>query len=284
MAVLTDLKWQALATLVRTAGRASEGIDLGFQAGFDSGAMLDYVYENRARGRWLIGRLIDRIYLDAIGWRAIRARKRLLQRVLGFEIARVQTETRPAVILDVASGPGRYLIELCARGPANPVFSGADVQVICRDLDPRGLDIGAARAAALGLTNVRFEMGDALDPASLATISPRPHIAVVSGLYELFRDTGPIERSLRAIRSILPPGGRLIFTTQIRHPQLELIAKVLVNRDGQPWEMVCRELNEIEALARTAGFAVVSSEVEHHGLFAVTVCRTEPRWTDGRQA
>src|SRR5687767_9205082 len=69
------LKWRALSLLMRTAGRASEGIRLGYRHGFDSGPMLDYVYENRARGSFVFGRLVDRVYLDSIGWRAIRARK-----------------------------------------------------------------------------------------------------------------------------------------------------------------------------------------------------------------
>ncbi len=58
------IKWRALSALLRTLGRTSEGIELGYRHGFDSGPMLDYVYENRARGRLLLGRLIDRFYLS----------------------------------------------------------------------------------------------------------------------------------------------------------------------------------------------------------------------------
>ncbi|HEX2221515.1 MAG TPA: class I SAM-dependent methyltransferase family protein, partial [Candidatus Limnocylindria bacterium] len=62
----------ALAVALRTVGRLSAGIDLGFRAGFDSGLMMEYVYANRAQGRSPLGRLIDRAYLDAIGWQGIR--------------------------------------------------------------------------------------------------------------------------------------------------------------------------------------------------------------------
>jgi len=55
-----------------TLGRLSDGVRLGFETGFDSGSTLDYVYRNRAQGRLGIGRLLDRNYLDAIGWRGIR--------------------------------------------------------------------------------------------------------------------------------------------------------------------------------------------------------------------
>jgi hypothetical protein len=60
---------------MKLGGRLSEGIALGTDTGFDSGSTLDYVYRNTAtgNGRWAG---IDRNYLDAIGWRGIRQRKR----------------------------------------------------------------------------------------------------------------------------------------------------------------------------------------------------------------
>ncbi len=51
------------------------GVKLGFDTGFDSGSTLDYVYRNQPSGSGPLGRLIDRNYLDSIGWRGIRQRK-----------------------------------------------------------------------------------------------------------------------------------------------------------------------------------------------------------------
>src|SRR5205085_12286870 len=49
--------WYAAQRLVmQTAGKLSEGIRLGWQSGFDSGQSLDYIYENRPRGRLLVGK------------------------------------------------------------------------------------------------------------------------------------------------------------------------------------------------------------------------------------
>lgn len=55
--VWTTLKWTAARTVLRTVGRASRGIRIGYRFGFDSGVMLDHVYENRARGVLGVGRL-----------------------------------------------------------------------------------------------------------------------------------------------------------------------------------------------------------------------------------
>ena len=51
---------------------------------------LDYVYRNEARGRTPIGRLIDRIYLESIGWRGIRQRKRHVEELLRDAMRRVR--------------------------------------------------------------------------------------------------------------------------------------------------------------------------------------------------
>ena len=57
--------------------------DRRLPTGFDSGSTLDYVYENEARGAGPIGRMIDRTFLDAIGWRGIRQRKLHLEELIG---------------------------------------------------------------------------------------------------------------------------------------------------------------------------------------------------------
>jgi SAM-dependent methyltransferase len=266
---VSQAKWAVFRSLFGTVGRASDGIALGFRYGFDSGEMLDYVYENRAQGTLLVGKALDRIYLNAIGWRAIRGRRELLIRVLLQEVTARAGQGRPVVILDVAAGPGRYLQELSLllSAQGRPL---SDATIICRDMDAEGLSWGRRRAEERALTNLRYELGDACDPVSLATVQPRPDIVVVSGLYELFTDPSPIRRSLQGIRAILNPGGTLVFTTQVRHPQLKMIANVLVNRQGKPWVMQCRDATTLEGWATAAGFAVRSTQLEADGLFAVT--------------
>jgi hypothetical protein len=142
-------------------------------------------------------------------WRAIRARKALLQDVLRGEIAARRGSGEATVLLDVAAGPGRYLLELAAE-----LGGAGDLTIVCRELDPTGLAQGRSQARLAGLTCVRHERGDACDPASLAQVQPRPHIVVASGLYELL-DAALIQRSMAGIHALLPPGGRFAFTTQV---------------------------------------------------------------------
>ena len=257
----------ATATLLRTVGCLSTGIDLGFRHGFDSGLMMEYVYDNRPRGRGWLGRFIDRTYLGAIGWRGIRIRKANLEAVLTELIDERRRAGQETMIADLAAGTGRYLLDaLAAHGEEG-------VRAVMRDLAPAGLDQGRRRAAELGLRNVVFETGDAFDPASLATIHPAPNIVVVSGLYEILPDDELIHPHFAQVRRLLADGGTFVFTAQPHHPQVELIARTLVNRDGRPWVMRLRSIETLTGWAREAGFTEFSSRTDPWGIFHVITAR-----------
>src|SRR4029077_14155550 len=93
----------------------------------------------------------------------------------------------------------------------------------------------------------RFELGNAFDEESVAGIEPRPTIAIVSGLYELFPDNSLVLGSLRGLARAVEPGGYLVYTGQPWHPQLEMIARTLTtHRDNQPWIMRRRTQVEMD--------------------------------------
>jgi hypothetical protein len=113
----------------------------------------------------------------------------------------------------------------------------------------------------LGCTFARFEHGDAFDEASLAALDPRPTLAIVSGLYELFGENALIERSLRALAQAVSPGGYLVYTGQPWHPQLEFIARALNNHRGDAtWVMRRRSQPRWTSWSRARGSASLNSE------------------------
>lgn len=116
---------------------------------------------------------------------------------------------------------------------------------------------------------MRFEQGDAFDEENLAAITPAPTVTIVSGLYELFGDNEMVQRSLRGIARAMSEGGYLIYTGQPWHPQLEMIARVLTNRDGQPWIMRRRTQEEMDDLVHAAGFRKLDMEIDRWGIFTV---------------
>jgi len=90
--------------------------------------------------------------------------------------------------------------------------------------------------------------GNAFDRSALAAVQPRATIAIVSGLYELFPANEPVLNSLRGLADAIEPGGYLIYTNQPWHPQLEFIAHVLRNREGERWIMRRRTTAEMDEL------------------------------------
>jgi len=265
----TEPGWyeQIAGLTLSTLGKASDCVRLGFERGFDSGEMMDAIYADRASGRWLIGPLVDRIYLDQPGCRGLRARKNLVLATLEGLIARQRSAGRGPVIVDVAAGPATYLVELLAKD------RGDDITALARDRDPRALERGQRLAVDAGVADLlRYEQGDALDEESLLGLDPPPSIVIASGFYELLLDESVIARSMAIARRMLSRGDPLVFTTQVAHPQVAMMA-VVPAHDGRPWIIRNRPLATIEAMARAAGFGEVASEMEPVGIFAVSVAR-----------
>jgi len=253
--------------LMQTVGRLSQGIRLGWEAGFDSGRTLDYVYENQPRGCTPLGRMIDRNYLNSIGWRGIRIRRTNLQAVLRDAIERTHAAGTPVRLVDIASGPGRYDLETMRSLPHIPVSA------MLRDYQPENVEAARRLAAEMGLKDVTAVQADAFDRAALAAVTPRPTVAVVSGLYELFPANKPVLDSLRGLADALEPGGYLVYTNQPWHPQVEFIARVLTNREGRPWIMRRRTQAEMDELVRAAGFEKLRQETDQWGIFTVSLAR-----------
>ncbi|MCU7830869.1 MAG: bifunctional alpha/beta hydrolase/class I SAM-dependent methyltransferase [Candidatus Thiodiazotropha sp. (ex Myrtea sp. 'scaly one' KF741663)] len=254
--------------LMKSAGKLSRGIQIGLENGFDSGSMLDYVYQNEAQGVTPIGRLIDRIYLNSPGWRGIRQRKTNLEKLLKWTIEQLLSTETEVRIADIATGQGRYVLDVLKAYTDNPVSA------LLRDHSDINIDAGRQIAREMGLEHVVFEQGDAFDGEAVAALPNQPNIGIVSGLYELFPDNGPIRASLNGLSQAIAAGGYLIYTNQPWHPQLEFIARVLTShRDGAPWVMRRRTQQEMDQLVANAGFKKLAMEIDEDGIFSVSIAR-----------
>jgi alpha-beta hydrolase superfamily lysophospholipase/SAM-dependent methyltransferase len=255
-------------TGLKFARRLSRGIEIGWRSGFDSGLSLDYVYKNEANGLGVVGRLIDKSYLNSIGWRGIRQRKANLEKILRDLIRKVHREHGAVRILDIAAGAGRYVIETIRGLPEIPI--GA---TLC-DYKQENVDAARALADELNLDGaIVARRADAFARESIAKIQPRTTIGIVSGLYELFPSNVAVLNSLRGLAEAIEPDGYLIYTNQPWHPQLEFIAHVLPNREGERWIMRRRTTAEIDELVRVAGFEKIDMEIDEWGMFTVSVAK-----------
>jgi alpha-beta hydrolase superfamily lysophospholipase len=262
---LVGLFWSTQRLFLKSIGRMSEGIRIGWRSGFDSGESLDYIYRNKPAGFSPLGKLIDRVYLSSPGWSGIRVRKIHLKSLLRSAVERVNATGHPVQLLDIACGVGRYVLEILKEVPH------ATAQL--RDWTPANLEAARTLAGQLQVSGVDFTQGDAFDRDALLAIRPRPNVAIVSGLYELFPDNRMVFRSLQGLAGALEDDGYLIYTNQPWHPQLEMIARVLTNRDGKPWVMRCRPQAEMDDLVRNAGFEKLEMLIDADGIFTVSLAR-----------
>ncbi|NLU66437.1 class I SAM-dependent methyltransferase family protein [Streptomyces sp. HNM0574] len=259
--------WAVVRGALRTVGRAGRSVRLGYRHGFESGMLVDHLYAAEARGLPGIGAAVDRRLLASEEARTVRARGALLQQALREEIAVRGGEIR---ILDVASGPGRYLLDLLAEDQP-----GSQLRVVCRDALPACRARGRRLARERGLPEgaVTYEPGDALAPAPLAD-GGTPDIVVASGLYELVPDDETFLASLERLRALLAPDGTLLFTGLSSPAGTERARQVLTDRNGARLRLRHRPAEEAEAWAMKAGFPAegLHSRTDASGVCTVTRC------------
>jgi alpha-beta hydrolase superfamily lysophospholipase len=258
--LFSQLNFYVQRTAMKYFGVISRGMEIGLQYGFDSGVTLDHVYKNQAKGISLIGKWIDRGYLNSIGWKGIRQRKANAMEAIKQKIALLQATGKQVRILDIAGGPARYLIEIARSYP--------DVLVQVRDYQLQNVEQG--QRLAQDLKNISYFRCDAFDAESYVDNDFKPNIVVISGVFELFPDNELITRAIKGVTSVIEDQGYLIYTGQPWHPQLQQIANVLGNHQNRQWIMRRRSQYELDHLFSEYGFSKESMLIDNWGIFTVS--------------
>ncbi|MDB9524862.1 class I SAM-dependent methyltransferase family protein [Oscillatoria sp. CS-180] len=251
-----------LSLSLKTIGKLSTGIRIGYRYGFDSGVMLEYVYRNQPNGLTPLGTLMDWIYLNSQGWRGIRARSELLKTTLRHVLQTRRHKGLSCHLLDVACGGGRYDLEVLQDLPPGTV------EATLRDYKAENVIKARQLATQLDI-DACIEQADAFNDSDLALVQPDPSVIVVSGLHEILPNDALIENHFRQLYQIMDTPGTLIFTIQPHHPQLELIARTLPSHTGRPWVMRLRPWQLTQQWAIAAGFQNIRVQMEPNGIFGV---------------
>ena len=266
---LRDRYWKLAKANLKFGSKFSTGLKIGEDTGYDSGSTLDFVYRNQPESKGFIGKLMDKQYLAANGWRGIRVRKINIEDLLKKQARKLTEQGRDVRMLDIASGHGRYILDAVAG------FEKRPASVLLRDYSDINVAAGQKLIEERKLSDIaQFVHGDAFDTESLATIAPKVNLAVVSGLYELFNDNDLLRRSLKGLEQAVEQGGYLVYTCQIWHPQQEFIARALTShRQGDAWVMRMRSQAEMDALVEQAGFRKIDQRIDEFGIFTVAVAQ-----------
>lgn len=257
-----EINYFTQRVMMKSLGNISNGMSIGLKYGFDSGVTLDYVYKNKAGGKNIIGKMIDKNYLNSIGWKGIRQRKINIIETIQNKIEILKEKGEKVRILDIAGGPARYLIEIAS--------DNKDVEIQVRDYQEQNVEEGRELARQRGLTNISYKQSDAFDKNNYNKDEYTPNIVIISGVFELFGDNDLIENAIDGVCSIMPSNSFLIYTGQPWHPQLEQIANVLGNHQNEKWIMRRRAQYELDRLFNLKGFQKDQMKIDDWGIFTVS--------------
>src|SRR5574341_101039 len=249
---------------LRTVGMLSEGMRIGFTHGFDSVMIMNYIYQNVPRGRFYIGKVIDKALLNQVTCKAFRAIKEIQKNVIKNYLR--ERNGNPTFIVDLASGKADYIYDALREINSN-------VEVLLRDIDGTVLKESRTMAERLNLLNkVSYEQGNALEIESLKRIKQRPNLVIEVGLYGIIHEDELLRRHFFELRDILNPEA-ILFNVQTYNLQIELIARVLKNRDGQRCVWHLRPVELVIEWAEKAGFKEPKVTMDPYGMYAVVMMR-----------
>ena len=248
---------------MRTFGFLSKGISLGLKYGFDSGISLDYIYKNQANGKLLIGKFIDRFYLNQIGWRGVRERKKNLLSLIEEKINSL--DEKNVKILDVAGGTGNYLFDIKEKYPK--------IKILINEFKKSNIEVGEEVIKKNNWENISFIDYDCFDKETYKKINCTPNIVIISGVFELFEDNKMLENTISGITEILDKNGAIIYTGQPWHPQLKQIALVLNSHkgNGKSWLMRRRSEKELDSLFENYNLKKEKMLIDNDGIFTVSL-------------
>jgi SAM-dependent methyltransferase len=124
------------------------------------------------------------------------------------------------VVLDVACGNGLVAREL----------SRVASRVIACDISAEMIELARARSIVDGITNVDYAVVDATDERALRALGEGKFDAAVCSM--ALMDMPAIEPLLRALKALLTPAGRFVFTLQ--HPCFNHLGAQMVEELEEP--------------------------------------------------
>lgn len=262
MNLLKKIEVNCIKAVVNTVGQWSDGIRLASTEGFTSGEMLDYIYENKAHGKNWIGKLIDKIYLNHIGWQVVRTRKENLVKNIKEAVQNVLFKKDDVFICDIAAGPAKYILEVLEENKDREVFA----QI--RDIDERWLKKAKENADKKGL-KLEYKVANALNDADFDFGRKAPDIMVASGFYDWFNDEAVIRKSMKLIYDSLKNGGYFVFSVQSGHCDLEMTNAVFKDFNNKPLAMAVWDYKKISQILNDIGFKEIIKRADKYGDYTV---------------
>ncbi|MFL5733264.1 MAG: methyltransferase domain-containing protein [Chloroflexia bacterium] len=221
----------------------------------------DHIYRGVPGGRYIVGYLLDALFLRMAPATAFRARYLYAKEEIHRLAASKQGVECDLEILAVPCGLARELFEAAQelKRIGRPAYDKIHWHGL--DLDRELIERLSERAARRGL-NMTFRRGDALDAASY----PQRYDMIVSLGFGEFLDDARLVDFYRLARASLKPGGVLVTSGM----QSRRFSDYLLRNIGELHTFYRSEAS-LRALARRAGFSEVRAYQDPTGLQTMLV-------------
>lgn len=229
----------------------------------DTGFNFEYMYQNKPSGDGFLGKSIDRILLNLPAVQATRNRKESIKKILKKEMESRAGTDGALQILDIASGPARYLVEL-----GSELTQG--FKAVCLDIDNRSLEYGRKLAAEYNVQHlIEYRQADIFKNDHLEKTCFTPDFMIASGLY-VYHDDDATVRSLETLSTLLPKGSKALIDNQINNPSRKLMEKLGTTTRGTAWKLFYRTEQEMKQLL-SPFFSSIEFTVDRWGMYCIAV-------------
>jgi SAM-dependent methyltransferase len=234
----------------------------------DSGINFDKIYLNKPKGYSKLGTFVEFVLLNLPAAKATRNRQIQLKKIISNEIRHNQDTDNKTRILNLASGPARYLTELINKE------NEKQVEILCFDNDKNSLRLGKAITSKLSFT--RFIKANVLKLDRYKNIGRirnwYANIILASGFY-FYCEDDTVQRSFKEVYDHLENKGLFIFDNLVGNPNKELLARIGITKTGKPWEFYYRKPNQIISWLKTIGFIEIETINDKWNMYIIYKAR-----------
>jgi len=231
------------------------------------GLFVEYIYQNRPSGYNRIGCLVDKILLNLPSAKATKEKKERLLKILQSEIMKNTLNNKPTKVVDLGSGPARYLVEL-SKDRRKDV-----IQSICLDIDKNSLKFG--KLIAKGCP-IEYRIGNISRLSRYKQLAKKigwqPNVIVVSACYE-FLDDGIVRASIEEIYKTLEMDGALVIVTQLDNPNKKIFEHLVIMKDGSSWKVNYRSPFVMKKWLIEAGFKNIDIDFDKWNMYCYYTAR-----------
>lgn len=227
----------------------------------DSGLNIDHMYRGKPKGASIFGRMLDSILLNLPSVKATRVKKGIIIKILQNEVANNVLLCKKTRILDLASGPARYLVDLVDDR------NGTNIEALCLDSDKRSINYGKILAHK---KPIRYAKVNVFRLGALTRFSKKvswvPNVVMATGFFEMQNDD-VVKSFLRDIYNHMEKGGLILFTGQADNPSKKLMKTVGRTQSGKAWELFLRSPETLRKWLLDAGFRDVIISLDLIGMY-----------------